>query len=189
MALSTTPSTKTFTKPADVTEEIHVNTANGGYLFVGWWIAASNADSKGWTAVSVTNGTTGWGTATFRTGNTITPFRYKANTPGGSDAAPNPPSCSSASGDMMLCGWGHMGDYGTPAAPANFTLVSNWDSSLGTDASGGMAYDLDGGTGSAVDPATFTGMDEAQYWYAWTASIDSTVPTITDPGWQGGGWW
>jgi hypothetical protein len=180
---------KGFTKPADVNQEIDVATANGGHLFVGWWIAAGSSDSKAWTATSVSNGSTGWGTATFRTGNYIAPFRYKGNTPGGQTTAPDPPEISTASGDALVCGWGHMGDYGTPAAPANFTLVSNWETALGTDASGGMAYDLDGGTGSAVNPATFTGMDENQYWYAWTACLNAEIPVITNPGWAGGGWW
>jgi hypothetical protein len=163
---------KTFTNTDGIGVAIDVNTANGGHLVVGWWIAAGSSDSYTWDGSSVINGTTGWQTATFRGCGYSNPFTYSASVAGGSNQIPNPPSCSSRLGDMMLCGFGGMDDYGTVTQPANFTTAGTWEQTLGTDGSAGMSYDLDGGTGSAVDPAAYgTTFSASTYWYTWTASI------------------
>jgi len=163
--------TKTFSKPGTVNQLIDVSTANGGHLFVGWWVAAGSSDSKGWTAGSVSNGSTGWGTTTMRGVDVIAPFRYSGSVAGGSTSNPDPPSISTGAGDAMVVGFGHMDDWGTYAAPASFTDGGWWETTAGTDAAGGMAYDLDGGTGSAVNAATFGTATAANYWYAWAGSL------------------
>lgn len=176
-------STKSFTKPANVTTVYDVNTANGGHIFIGYRYITSLSDTYGWTAGSVSNGTTGWFTSTFRNVATVAqggPFYANSGSPtnGTTTQDPDPPSHSFSyeSHPCVIAIYGQMDDNnGTYVVPTDFTDGGNWSSTLGTDGASGLAYRLAPPDTFNGDPTVFDTGSASNYWYAWTASLLGTV--------------
>jgi len=127
---------------------------------------------------SITNGTTGFIVAVFRGHNSV----RGGTTPATGTGDPNPPNYSSTSGDCLIAVGGGMDQNDGITASANFTLNASaaWSSSSGTDAWSALEYDLDGGTGSGVDPAVMaTSTDSA--WYTTVIGISGDVPQTATP--------
>ena len=161
-------------------------TANGGMIWAGYKILNATDISNGYvgtaTLNSVANGTSGWITLVLSGMHASTPFRSAATPTAGGASDPDPPSISTTSGDVLLALFGTMDQNDGVSAPANFTLHANaqWSTTAGTDGSSGVAYDLDGGTGSSVNPATFVTTTDA-YWYAGTIALQPAAAVT----WEG----
>jgi hypothetical protein len=161
-------STKTFTGitgPTLISGQ-DVSNATYGHLWVGSVALTQQMIDDGYvghaTLNSVSNGTTGWMTAVFyQTGGV-----RSAATPATGTGDPNPPSYSSTSGDCLIAIGGGMDQNDGISASANFTLNANaaWSTTSGTDGWSALEYDLDGGTGSAVDPAVMATVTDSA-WY------------------------
>jgi hypothetical protein len=162
-----------------------VSNASYGMLWVGSKVLTSGDISAGYvgtaTLNSVSNGTTGWITLVLQNG-THNGIRGTATPATGAASDPNPPSYATTAGDALLAIFGTMDQNDGVSAPANFTLDANaaWSATLGTDGSSGVAYDLDGGTGSSVDPAVFVTSTDAA-WYTTVIGIRGDVAQTATP--------
>lgn len=178
--------TITPTGPSLITGQ-DVNTANGGHIWVGYKILTATDISNGyagtWTSTTGSNQTTGCIVMVFRGIANLAPIRGYTTPASGGAGDPDPPNmASTTAGDALVAIFGEMDQNNGVTPPANFTLDTNaqWSTTLGTDGSSAGAYDLDGGTGSAVNPAVFATSTDA-YWYATVISL-KPVTTVAKTG-------
>src|SRR5450756_413533 len=155
-----------------------VSNATYGMLWVGSVVITQTMITNGYvgtaTLNSVTNGTAGWITTVLSNHNGVRGTTTPAT---GAASDPDPPSYATTNGDALLAIFGTMDQNDGVTAPTNFTLNANaqWSTTLGTDGSSGVAYDLDGGTGSSVNPATFVTTTDAA-WYTAVIGIRGDFP-------------
>lgn len=176
---------KTVTNVTGMTQLQYTSTANGGMIWVGYVVLASDGLGTvgSFDLNSVSNGTSGWEAVVFRGVDTSSPIRASA-TPaaGGASNVPNPPSVTITSGDTVVAIFGKMDDCAgsgsggmtAPSTPSSFTIATDacWQSTSGTDGSSGAAYLL-AYASTSCDPGTFTTTSGglSTYWYADTVAL------------------
>lgn len=179
-------STKTFTNIAGPTliSGQDVSNATYGHLWVGACTITAQMITDGHVGHadlnSVSNGTTGWITAVLSSHNGVRAGATPAT--GAAATNPDPPALSTTLGDALLAIFGQMDQNDGISAPTNFTsdAAAAWSTTLGTDGACGLAYDLDGGTGSSVNPGAFTATTKGA-WYATTIAVRGDVPQTATP--------
>jgi hypothetical protein len=161
------------------------STANGGKVWLGYKVLTATDITNGylgtWAPTTLSNATTGVSVAGFSGVKASAPVSAQATPVAGGASDPNPPALVATSGYCLVVCFGTMDQNDGVTAPANFTLTTaaNWSTTAGSDGSAGMAYDLDGGTGSSVDPAVFATTTDA-YWYAGHIALaPQPAPAVT----------
>lgn len=179
-------STKTVTNVSNVTQVSgqYVSTANGGMIWVGQKVLTATDITNGYfgtyTLNSVSNGTVGYSVMVFSGVHGTTPIDATA-TPvaGGASNTPDPPTITHTAGSTIVTAMGKMDDsVATVSAPTTtspgYTLATTswWDSTLGTDGTSGLAYQL-AVSGTSENPGTWTTSSGglSTYWYACTISL------------------
>jgi hypothetical protein len=169
-------STKTFTAPPGVTQKQQAASAGYGRLYIGYRALQSGDSTFSWSASSVANSTTIWGTSVFRgVDGTGDPFEAQSGAPATFTNArdPNPPSVTTVSNNAWVIPiFGKRNDYTSITAPTNYTSAGSNSSTLGNDASAGAAY-RQIATPGLEDPGVWTlgGGNPNDDGYVWTGAL------------------
>ncbi len=138
----TRSSSKTFTKPAAVTQLQNASSSYPGRLFVGYRVLVAGDSTFAWTSSSVTNSDIIWGTSVYD-GTHSSPIDSESGAPTEWQGYTNPPvpafSISYDRGRAVAI-FGKTDDYSSITAPAYFTLGGSNSSTAGSDASAGAAH-------------------------------------------------
>ena len=185
--------TKTFTAPLGVTQKQQASSAGYGRIYIGYRVLQSGDSTFAWTASSVANSTTIWGTSVFRgVDGTGDPFEAQSGAPATFTNArdPNPPAVTTVSNNAWVIPiFGKRNDYTSITTPTNYTSAGSNSSTTGNDASAGAAY-RQIATPGAENPGAWTlgGGNPNDDGYVWTGALrpDSYEQIRVDVSWDGG---
>lgn len=189
--------TKTFTAPSGVTQKQQASSPGYGRLYIGYRVLQSGDSTFPWSASSVGNSTTIWGTSVFRGVDSAgDPFEAQSGAPATFTNArnPNPPPVTTVSNNAWVIPiFGKDNDYTSITAPANYTSAGSNSSRFGSDASAGVAY-RQIATPGAEDPGAWTlsGGAASDDGYVWTGVLKPegySEQIRVDVSWDGGTSW
>ena len=177
----TRASTKTFTKPSEVTQLYEVADSAYGRLFIGYRIYQSGDSSYAWTSSSVSQASTVYGTSTYRNVNQTNPIDSDSGTPNGWSNVEDPDSPGVnvvTSGACVIPLFGKNNDYSSIIQPSNYNTGGSAATAAGNDASSGVAYRVVTSTG-AEDPSAWnlTGGAADDDGYVWTGALKPNLVT------------
>lgn len=172
--------TKTFNAPTGVTQKRTQGLAGYGRMYIGYRVLQVGDSSFNWTALSVANSTTVWGTSVFH--GVVTsgdPFEAQSGAivTFANAINPNPPSVVTiTSGACVVPIFGKMNDYTSITPPLNYTTAGSNSSTLGNDASAGVAYRIIASPGTVDPPAwTLGGGLSTDDGMVWTGALKPSI--------------
>jgi hypothetical protein len=184
--------TKTFTPPSGVTQKQQASSSGYGRLYIGYRVLQSGDSTFSWSASSVSNSTTIWGTSVFRgVDGTGDPFEAQSGAPATFTNVndPNPPSVTTVSNNAWVIPiFGKRNDYTSITPPTNYTSAGSNQSTTGNDASAGVAY-REIATAGLEDPGAWTlgGGVSSDDGYVWTGALKPNTTSNTSAALKVGG--
>lgn len=170
----TRTNTKTFTPPGTITQQKQTSASGFGRIYIGYRVLQAADTTFAWTSSSASNSTVIWGTSVFRNVNTTTPFETDSGVPATftNTANPNPPAVTTTSANaVVLPLFGKNNDYTTITVPSGYTTAGSATSTLGSDASAGVAY-FKKPTPGAEDPGAWSAAGaSSDDGYVWTGVL------------------